>query len=270
MLQCNSMWYLQDILSCYNVTMIKIFYAALIATWLNREEKGFRQRDVKFYHDLIIDWMETSPSAKNYTIQNTQMMRFLESLVKKQWLLKKKGTTPYYTFNNKYFMDLIKESLSISEDDPYDLFFLQFHLASVYKETLSELLFIRGIELSRGQKMDLEHLFNSKLLLRSQKERIEIEINKLDLRKKEVEKMIEFAKQDLASGSDAMDVVGKIEKKYPYQMQYQKSMSKTFADLHPKLRILELTSNSEKRLKTLWDPTENYLRGYLKTLEELS
>lgn len=247
----------------------KLFYAAIIATWLNREEKGFRQRDVKFYVDLLLDWMESSPFAKNVVIQNTQMMRFLDSLVERQWLTRKEQTTPVYFFNNRYFMDLIRETLCPSEKDPYEIFFLQYHLASVYRDTLSELLFMRGVELSRGQKMDLDHLLNAKMLLRGQKERIEREIEKISARQKEVVKMIDLSKEELRKSSDTIEIVKKIEQKYPYQLQYQKSMSKTFSDIHPKLRVLELTTNSEKRISTLWSPMEDYLRGYLKTLESL-
>lgn len=247
----------------------KLYYAAILATWLNREETGFRQRDVKFYLDLLIDWMESAPFAKNIIIQNTQMMRFLDSLVEKQWLTKKNYQAPIYNFNNRYFMDLIKETLSNSDNDPYEIFFLQYHLASVYRETLSELLFIRGVELSRGQKLDLDHLLNAKLILRNQKERIEREIEKLSLRQKEVEKMIDLAKNELQKSNDTDEIVKKIEFIYPYQLQYQKSMSKAFADLHPKIRILELTSNSEKRIYTLWSPMEEFLRAYLNILERL-
>lgn len=249
--------------------MKKIYYAATIATWLNREEKGFRQKDVKFYLDLTIDWMEATPFSKNITVSNTQMMRFLNELVEKQWLSKKTQTVPVYTFNNKYFMELIKETLTIDEDDPYEFFFLQYHLASVYRETLSELLFIRGIGLSRGQKLDLDHLLNARYLLRTQKERIEKEIQKLTLRRKEVEKMIVMAHTEFKAGHDAIVVAQKIESKYPYQLQYQKKMSKTFEELHPKLRVLELTLNSEKRLATLWGPMEEFLQSYLKVLSQL-
>lgn len=247
----------------------KLYYAAVLAAWLNREETGFRQRDVKFYLELLIDWMESAPFAKDIIIQNTQMMRFLETLVEKQWLTKKNYQTPIYYFNNRYFMDLIKETLSSSDKDPYEIFFLQYHLASVYRETLSELLFIRGVDLSRGQKLDLDHLLNEKLLLRAQKERIEREIEKISLRQNEVEKMIELAKDELHKSNDTDEIVKTIENKYPYQLQYQKSMSKTFADLHPKIRVLELTTNSKKRISTLWSPMEEFLKAYLNILERL-
>ncbi|MEA9355788.1 hypothetical protein SHI21_06235 [Bacteriovorax sp. PP10] len=248
---------------------IKLFYSAIIATWLNREEKGFRQKDVRFYLDLILDWMESAPFAKNVVIQNTQMMRFLEQLVEKQWLTKKNQNPPVYFFNNKHFMELIRETLSTSENDPYEVFFLQFHLASVYRESLSEMLFIRGVELSRGQKIDIEHLLNEKFLLRNQIERIELEIKKISLRQNEISKMINFSKEELSKNSDAIEVAKKLETKYPYQLQYQKSMSKAFLEIHPKLRSLELTLHSEKRMMTLWSPMENYLRAYLSTLESM-
>lgn len=247
----------------------KLFYAAIIATWLNREEKGFRQRDVKFYVDLLLDWMESAPFAKNVIIQNTQMMRFLDSLVERDWLTRKDQSPPVYFFNNRYFMDLIRETLNSSDKDPYEIFFLQYHLASVYRETLSELLLIRGVELSRGQKLDLDHLLDAKMLLRGQKERIEREIKKIESRQKEVVKMIELSKEELKKSSDTIEIVKKIEQKYPYQLQYQKSMSKAFSDIRPKLRVLELTTNSEKRISTLWSPLEEYLRSYLRTLENL-
>lgn len=248
---------------------LKLFYAAIIATWLNREEKGFRQKDVRFYIDLLLDWMENSPFSKGVVIQNTQMMRFLNHLVEKQWLTKKQQSPPLYFFNNKFLMELLRETLSISENDPYEIFFLQFHLSSVYRESLSEMLFIRGVELTRGQKIDLEHLLDKKILLRNQKERIEMEIKKLSMRQKEISKMISFAKEELKLNPDPIAAVKKIETKYPYQLQYQKSMSKAFSEIHPKLRVLELTVHSEKRMDTLWAPMESYLRSYLKVLDEI-
>lgn len=248
---------------------IKLFYSAITAAWLNREEKGFRQKDVHFYVDLLIDWMESSPFSKNLVIQNTQLMRFLEQLVEKQWLIKKSHTYPVYFFNNKFFMDLIRETLSSSDNDPYEIFFLQFHLASVYRESLSEMLFIRGVELTRGQKIDLDHLLDEKYLLRNQKERVELEIKKIALRQKEISRMINLATEELSKNPDAVEAAKKIETKYPYQLQYQKSMSKAINDIHPKLRALELTVHSEKRMNTLWTPMENYLRGYLDVLEKM-
>lgn len=249
---------------------IKLFYAAIIATWLNREEKGFRQKDVRFYLDLIIDWMESVPFTKSITIQNTQMMRFLDQLVLKQWLTKKDQNHPLYFFNNKHFMELIREALTSSDNDPFELFFLQYHLASVYRSSLSEMLFIRGVELSRGQKIDLEHLLNEKILVRNQRERIELEIKKIAARKNEINKMVDFAKTELTKSDDAIDVARKLESKYPYQLQYQKSMSKAFSELHPKLQKLELTLHSEKRMETLWTPIENYLYAYLSVLEKMN
>lgn len=248
---------------------IKLFYSAIIATWLNREEKGFRQKDVHFYLDLIIDWLESAPFAKNITIQNTQLMRFLDLLVERQWLTKKDEGHPVYFFNNKHCMELLRETLSSSPEDPYEIFFLQFHLATVYRSSLSEMLFIRGVELSHGQKIDLEHLLDEKFLLRNQKERIELEIKKLSQRQKEVYKMIDLAKDELNKHNDPIQAASKIEEKYPYQLQYQKSMSKAFMDVHPKLRANELTLHSELRIKTLWGPMEEFLRAYLQILNRL-
>ena len=247
----------------------KLFYSAIIATWLNREEKGFRQKDVHFYLDLIIDWLESAPFAKNISLQNTQLMRFLDQLVKRQWLIKKQGLHPVYFFNNKYFMELLRETLTTSSEDPYEIFFLQFHLATVYRSSLSEMLFIRGVELSHGQKIDLDQLLDEQYLLRNQKERIEHEIKKLAQRQIEVQKMIELAKNELHSHGDPIKAAKKIEEKNPYQLQYQKSMSKAFLDVHPKLRASELTLHSEQRIKTLWAPMEEFLHAYLQVLNRL-
>jgi hypothetical protein len=247
--------------------MKKLMLLGLLGAWLNRNEKGFRQKDVRFYIELIADWMSTAPSFKNFKIQNTQTMRFLDSLCDQKWLIKKAG--PIYFFNNNYFMSLIKEAFRIDEYDDYDLFQLQYHLATVYQTTILNLLFKRGVELSNGEKIDLELILSPKNLLSEQKKRIEKEIKVLQAREQDVVAMIDFSKKELLVNKP-IEVVKKLEKLNPYKLQYYKSMSDTFKDLLPEIVSLELTEHSEKRINTLWNPLKSNLENYLKYLNKMS
>lgn len=246
--------------------MNKIFLFGLIGAWLNRNEKGFRQKDVRFYIELITDWMESSEKFKMVTVQNTQMMRFLDSLVQKDWLIKKPG--PTYFFKDKYFMSLMKELFSVDENDSFDLFLLQYHFASLYKKIIYELLFRRGVELSNGEKIDLEILLSTKHLKEKQRDKIHKELLILDNRIEDVNKMVNFSEQKLKT-LRPLEVVKELEKTNPYQLQYYQSMTQTFKDILPEIITLELTVHSEKRIKTIWEPLKKDLKNKLEILENL-
>lgn len=246
--------------------MNKVFLFGLIGAWLNRNEKGFRQKDVRFYIELISDWMESSEKFKLYKIQNTQMMRFLDGLVQKDWLIKKSG--PIYFFKDKHFMSLMKELFNVEEKDSFELFLLQYHFASLYKNIIYELLYRRGVELSNGERIDLEMLLSTKHLKNKQAEKINKEILLLEKRISDVKKMTLFSEEKLKK-MHPLDVVKELEKTNPYQLQYYQSMTQTFKEILPEIITLELTIHSEKRISTIWEPLKKDLQNKLELLEKL-
>lgn len=247
--------------------MNKIFLIALVGVWLNRSEKGFRQKDLRFYFELINDWVDSSHKNKHNKIQNTQIMRFLESLVLRDWLQKKTG--PIYYFRNKNFMPFLKEVFSVNEEDSFEIFLLQVHSATLYSKIIYQLLYRRGIELSYGEKLDLEVLLSSKNLIDIKRSNLLKEVKVLEKRIEDVEKMVQFSKNKINS-YEPMDIAKELEQINPYNLQFYQSMTKTFKDLIPEIAKLELTENSKRRIDTLWIPILNDIKYKISILDQLS
>jgi len=247
--------------------MNKVFLIGLVGVWLNRSEKGFRQKDLRFYIELINDWLDSTQKNKQSKIQNTQIMRFLESLVLKDWLIKKIG--PVYYFKNKNFMAFLKEVFRVEDEDPFEVFLLQVHSATLYSKIIYQLLNRRGIELSYGEKLDLEALLSAKSLIEIKRSSLLKEIKVLEKRIDEVDQMVQFSKSKINS-MDPMEIAKELERINPYNLQFYQPMAKTFKDLIPEIAKLELTENSRKRINTLWIPILNDLKFKLNTLDQLN
>ncbi len=246
--------------------MDRVFLLGLLGAWLNRNELGFRQKDVRFYIELINDWLASGSDFKNIKIQNTQVMRFLDNLHSRDWLVKQNG--PVYFFKNKHFILLMKEAFSIDHEGSLEIFLLQFHLASVYRDTINNLLFRRGVELSHGEKIDLDILLSPKIMAQKKSEFLRIQIKSIESRISEVKEMVHFSKVQLKD-KKPLEVVYELEKINPYKLQYYQSMGQTFKDLIPEIVERELTEHSSNRIATLWLPLKKKLESHLAIIEAL-
>ena len=122
--------------------------AAVCATHINFREKGFRQKDVHFFFSLFSNWSEAYLGNKVF-LQNTQVARYLEQLVKKQ-ILKKSGTkTPIYHCLDVGLLPMFEEISKIETEDHLELFFFQYHLLEIYHD----LMFSSAVEKKCGKYM---------------------------------------------------------------------------------------------------------------------
>ena len=107
--------------------------AGLLATHANTGDHGFRQRDVKFYIELLVNWMDVSFTKGGLEIQNTQIQRQLESLTKEGLLVKKlHKNTPYYSFSSIGLLEITNRL--VKDDCLEDLtnFYFLFHFVHLY------------------------------------------------------------------------------------------------------------------------------------------
>ena len=238
---------------------------AICACHLNLGRDGFRQKDVHFYFDLFSNWMESSLGKRE--LQNIQVQRYLDQLVKKQIL--KKSHKLVYTCQDSGLIPILEEISTIKDDDALEQFFFQYHILQIYHEQLFAMVVDKKLHLPHGLKIELKYILDRKVLAQKQKERINKEIEKLQLRSDETLGMEKMALKLIKEGKDVPTIVGVVEKIFPYQLNPQKKMTDLYSKLDPNLRKAELTNHARQRVEMLWHPLIKYYQDYIKRIDEL-
>jgi len=228
---------------------------------------NFRQKDVRFYLELFMNWME-SPLGF-IEIQNTQIQRFLNHLVAEGVLTSTKGRIPSYQVKNRGFLNLIEMVTTIGKGDTMELFFFQFHIIDIYDELLFRSASKNLLGLPKSLNIELRYLLSKSAMIEKQKNRIREELDKLQSRIDDSLKMEKLANKLFDDGKSVEFVVGQIELSYPYQLHHQRKMSELYRSITPELQKIELTRNTGKRATMLWNPLVVYYQNFLKILQEL-
>ena len=106
--------------------------AALIASYGVGRQGIFRQRDLRFFYDLFSNWIDPVPgSTQRQPVQNTQIARFIESLVREQ-LVEKKKQAKRFTISLRSIPQLIRRFLERDYTDRPELAFFVFLFCKFY------------------------------------------------------------------------------------------------------------------------------------------
>jgi hypothetical protein len=240
--------------------------SAICAAHINSTE-SFRQKDVRFYLELFMNWMEGPLGFVE--VQNTQIQRFLNNLVTEGILISTKGKIPSYQMKNRGFLSLIEMITSIEKGDSMELFLFQFHIVDIYDELLFRSASRNLLGLPKSVNIELRYLLSKSALIEKQKLRIQEELDKLNSRIEDSLKMEKLAVQLFKEKKSVDFVVKQIESAYPYQLHHQRKMSDLYKTITPELQMIELTKNTGKRATKLWQPLVSYYRSFLKMLDDL-
>lgn len=245
--------------------------AAVIAAHANGPKDGFRQRDVRFLIELFSNWVEASFESKVLTINNTQVLRYLEELVHEGFARRiAKKDRPNYRLTRTGLIELltrlIPQSLHIQ---PEHFFFLYYFIAN-YKPRIQRLIEEEGKRFPLAMKLEVEGLLDSKTLLEQQIRYAELELKKLDGRIKDAEQGSVLASKLADDSLSLSEIATAIEKKYPYELNSRKPLTELMQEIPPDLGIWELTTGSERRVTHIWGPQREMLVTYLGVLKRLA
>ena len=244
--------------------------AALIASHANGESPEFRQKDIKFFIELLSNWMETSFKDHCLIIQNTQVQRLLDQLTT-EGILKKnlKNKRPHYQFTSIGVLELINRLVSDKSLEDLENFFFLYHIVALYSDKMQGILLKRSSELPKSYIIEIQHLLNPANLVERQSRRITLEIKKLEIRIKEAKEITKISEKMLQADKGISEIVKKIESTFPYQLNNQRKMTDFFKTLSPDIQYIELTAAPTLRAETLWEPLLKYYQNYLHNLSKL-
>ncbi len=148
--------------------------AATITAHACYSTEGFRQRDLKFYLDLFLDWM-TSPFIDGLeSIHNTQILRFLNYLESEGNIKKStRQKQPRYKLTRIGLIDSLR--LLTEQKHPYhheELLFICYFIAN-YSGKITDLIKAEGLEFPPAMQLEITRLLNYQSLVKRQIQKLE-------------------------------------------------------------------------------------------------
>lgn len=245
--------------------------AALIATHANSDKNGFRQRDVRFYIELLSNWSEANFKTSGLEIKNTQIQRLLDSMTKQGYLKSNRRNKSFvtYQFTSIGLLEIISRLIDLEQVTEIQDFYFLFHCVSLYSNKMEDFLIGDRKNLPKSYQLEIKHLLNARTLIERQRERVQHEIKKLNDRIQEAYKMSEYAKELFKTKKTIAEVVLEVESKFPYQLNNQKRMSELFKSLSPDIQLLEISDGPAFRARTLWEPLRDHFTAHLEQLDKI-
>jgi len=248
----------------------ELFIAAATLGAHANEHEGFRQRDVKFLIDLFTNWVELALQRSGASFQNTQVLRYLEVLVREGYARKmRKGTRPVYRLTRTGLLELLSRMVEKPQLSRGAHFFFLYYFVRNYGPRIEEMVKSEGRQYPYALKIELERLLNFDELLKRELKYAAQELGKLQNRIQYAEGASALATGLLKKGEDLERVVLEAERKFPYDLNSQKPLSELIGSLPESARRWELETGNLSRAGHMWRPEKILLESYIRALESL-
>ena len=243
---------------------------AAIAAHANGIKDGFRHRDVRFLIELFSNWVDLSVGAEVLQVQNTQVSRYLERLVREGFARKtaRKGY-PVYRLTRIGLLELLGRVVGRSYWSEREQFFLLFSFIENYREKLKEIVKAEGSLFPVALQIELQELLNAQALLEREIAAARLEMTKLEGRIRDVERGHALTLRLLKQGASFEEVLGALERSHPYELNNEKPLSELVAQLPEGLREWELVQGQLRRQRQIFRPLKGMLESYIRELERL-
>lgn len=249
--------------------------AATIGAHANLHEDGngapgFRQKDVKFLVELFSNWVETAFQGSGVRAQNTQVMRYLQSLVEDGYarvLMRK--SHPYYRLTRTGLIELVSRIVHDAARPNREHFFFLFYFIRNYQPRIEEVVKSEGRQFPYALKVELDSLLDHRTTLSRELQAAERELKKLEARIRDALKTSELISSGLKEKRPLESLVREAEKLYPYELNSQKPLTELIASIPEKTRLWELQIGNVRRAEQIWTPSKAILNVYIQELRAL-
>ena len=246
------------------------FIPALLGAQANYGEKGFRQRDFKFLVEFFSNWMDFWFPDRVLTLHNTQVMRYLDDLIKEGFA---QGFTrqgqKFYRLTRVGLITLIQKLVRRKPRLPIEEFYFVFHVLETYGQTIAEMIRAQGEQFPAALRIEIESALDLRKFIEAHIDYVELEIKKLKQRVADSQAVTLMVHQMKKQGRSIDEMVGEVETKYPYDLNSQKPLSKLFKDVPVPLRVFFLETANIKRGSQIWNPVCAALESHLESLKRL-
>lgn len=248
----------------------EIFAASAAVAAHASNKHGFRQREVRFLIELFSNWVETALDEHVLPIQNTQVARYLELLVREGYARRMTHKrAPSYRLTRIGLIELISRMTSKSCRSNREFFFFLFYYIKNYKPRIEALIQEEGRLFPYALKVEIDALLDVQRLVEQELTRVEQDIKRVEARINDAMLTSRHASNALRNAVPVETIVKDVEKLYPYELNSQKPLHELIAGIPNDQREWELVTGNTLRAKEIWEPHRTMLRCYLTELKQL-
>lgn len=247
----------------------KYFYAATIAAHATLVT-GFRQKDVRFYLELFLDWVDSPFNNSDNTIHNPQIMRFFQDIEKEGYL--KKTTTQKvscYRLSRVGLLEGIKNITATPSFHSMSEFLFIIYFVKSYRKKVVDLIKAEGSQFPRTLQIEIESIFNLDEIISQQINYLEKFLLKLQERILDNQQSSILAQNMAKKDHDATDIAAEIQKHHPYNFNHQKPLKKLISEIPEEIRLFELTQGGLIRNSIIWERQREMYTYYLNMVRKL-
>ena len=244
--------------------------SAVIGAHANTLNQGFRQYDVRFLLEIFTNWVECSEASASLPIQNTQVSRYLETMVKDGFARKlAKEGRPLYRLTRVGLLELISRIVEQDHFHAKEHFFFALCIVRSYRSRLTALVKNEGKRFPYSLQVELESLLDPVNFIDRQLDRAKRELRKLNKRIEAVLAGGDLA-QDLAGkGRGIAEIASEVERFYPFGVNTERRYSEVFSQGTERQLLWEMTEGNKVRSQFLWEPSVRQLGLFFDQLSSL-
>jgi len=260
-----------NLLQCNCMDRYKLFLdMAAIAAHSNFFEDGFRQRDLRFLADMISNWIDYTLPEKSLYLHNTQIMRYLNDLAKEGYCVRRtKAKEPRYRLTRVGIIEISRRIAQRRPQYPLEDFYFLYHFIETYGGPIQELVASEGSGFPAALRIELNEILNPVSMVKRQKDFLDLEIKKLRQRSKDNDEVVKIISRMRREQKATDDIVTEIDRKFPYDLNNQKSLKDLYKEIPERMRNFILDIAIQKRNEQLWKPSIEVMETHLKRVETI-
>ena len=229
------------------------FLAALLTAQLSYSGQGFRQRDLKFFLELYLNWIKTPFQSDPLEIQNVQVKRFLKDLDQEGYLIERKeGSHPVYRLNRAGLLEAIRRFVEKDHFDSADEILFQIYFIKSYKQRIVSLFKGEGRKFPDSIKIEIQSLLDLPAIVNDHITRVDTYLKKLHSRIIDNLHSAQLVEKLQNKGAEIDQIIAAVEDQHPYQLNSLKPLGKLLSEFPDYIQIEELRSSGIDRAEMIW------------------
>jgi hypothetical protein len=232
--------------------------------------KGFRQRDLKFYVELFINWASSSAPQNAPQFQNVQIARYLSWLLKDGLASKisRKGP-PAYRLTRIGLLELLNRLVHQRRFPEREHFFFLLYFLRSFKPRLAELVRQEGKLFPASLRIELDALLDTKELLETELSQAKRDLQRVEERIESGKASNYFVQEAFKAGKTLKEVTLQVQKLYPYDLNSERPLSELLTLIEPVYLKEELEGGALAKIELVWEPEREQLKSYINSLLRL-
>ncbi|MGE3387357.1 MAG: hypothetical protein AB7K41_11565 [Bdellovibrionales bacterium] len=243
---------------------------AVLATHVQLEEKGLRQKDVRFMLELLASWRWAADErGQKPPLHNTQILRRLRELAGLGWLkpLSRKGA-PRYRLTRAGLVGILESLRQTALHSEFSTYWFLSFILQAYRERLLQLIEKEGSSLPLPQRIEVEKILDGKAMVKERRQLIKDRLHYWQRRIQENQAVVDLVQTRVREKVALEDIVAEIERRYPYELNLTKPISTFIAEIPHDLKVWELTEGQSRRAKMVWQAFAKSLELELGVLDQ--